>query len=286
MIIYKIWKGYLVRKGEKIVWNNLDKPWKEAISLAWESYKKGTIPIGCVIVNKEGEIVSKGKNQIFDTTSDNPLAGTNMAHAEMNALLGLNEADHPEIKSYILYTTMEPCPMCFGTAVMMSIRNIYFGARDGFAGATDLNHKLDYIRRKDIKVKNDEGELEVFQLILQSAYEYERKHPRIENILNAWKAVNNLAIDCGKEFYEVGYFPQAVNDNKTIEEVYNEVMIRYLEIRTCPLCGKNNDCRHSKECWCHSVTIPKSLTEMIPEDKKGKVCICKSCVDKFIGGIS
>lgn len=116
--------------------------------------------------------------------------------------------------------------LCVLVLQLWWVYEIYFGARDGFAGATDLNHKLDYIRRKDIKVKNDEGELEVFQLILQSAYEYERKHPRIENILNAWRAVNNLAIDCEKEFYKVGYFPQAVNDNKTIEEVYNEVMRR------------------------------------------------------------
>jgi len=205
------------------VWNNLEKPWQEAISLAWEAYKKRTIPIGCVIVNKEGEIVSKGQNQIFDLSSGNPLAGTNMAHAEMNALLGLNEIDHPEIRSYILYTTMEPCPMCFGTAIMMNIRNISYGARDGFAGATSLNDKLDYIKGKNINIEYEGGEIEVFQLILQSVYEYERQHLRIENILSTWKDVNNLAIDWGKKLYNIGYFPQAVNENKSIEKVYNEV---------------------------------------------------------------
>ncbi len=104
-----------------------------------------------------------------------------MAHAEMNALLGLNEIDHPEIRSYILYTTMEPCPMCFGTAIMMNIRNISYGARDGFAGATSLNDKLDYIKGKNINIEYEGGgEIEVFQLILQSVYEYERQHLRIE----------------------------------------------------------------------------------------------------------
>lgn len=208
-------------------WDDLEKLWQEAISLAWEAYKKGTIPIGCVIVNKEGEVISKGQNRIFDLNSDNPLAGTNMAHAEMNALLGLNEIDHPEIRSYILYTTMEPCPMCFGTAVMMNIRNIYYGAKDGFAGATSLNNKLSYIERKNINIQSEEGEIEVFQLILQSAYEYGRQHPRIEGILSTWRDVNNLAIDCGKQLYDIGYFPQAVNDNKSIEEVYNEVIEKY-----------------------------------------------------------
>lgn len=60
------------------MWGILDRPWQEAFKLAWDSYKKGTIPIGCVIVNKTGQIISKGQNQIFDKTSGSPLAGTNM----------------------------------------------------------------------------------------------------------------------------------------------------------------------------------------------------------------
>lgn len=96
--------------------------------------------------------------------------------------------------------------------------------------------------------------------------------------------MNNLAIDCGKELYELGYFPQAVKDNKSIEEVYNMVLKKYLDIRTCPLCGGDNGCRHNKECWCHSVTIPKELLDRVPDDKKGRTCVCKSCVDKFNKG--
>ena len=45
--------------------------------------------------------------------------------------------------------------MCFGTMVMMNIRNIYFAARDGFAGATALNDKLDYIKNKNIILKEE-----------------------------------------------------------------------------------------------------------------------------------
>lgn len=263
------------------MWQSLDKPWQEAITLAWEAYKSGTIPIGAVLVDKDGKIVSKGRNQIFDTTNRNPLAGTNMAHAEMNALFGLKAMDHPHIRTYILYTTMEPCPMCFGTAVMMNIRKINYGARDGFAGAAELNNKLEYIKNKNINLKYEGGEIEVFQLILQTAFEYERQHPRVEELFSTWRKVNNLAIDCGKELYDLGYFPQAVKDNKPIEEIYNEVIKKYLEIRTCPLCGKDNGCTHNKDCWCFSTTIPKGIFDLLPEDKKGKACICKSCVDKY-----
>lgn len=51
----------------------------------------------------------------------------------------------------------------------------------------------------------------------------------------------------------------------------------------CPICGNDNNCKHNKECWCHNVTIPNGLLDMIPEDKKGKACICKSCIDKYRG---
>lgn len=214
------------------MWNNLDIPWKEAFELAWESYKKGTIPIGCVIVSKEGKIISKGRNQIFDTPSESPLAGTNMAHAEMNALLGLKETEHPDIREYILYTTMEPCPMCFGTIVMMNIRSICFGARDGFAGATSLSNKLDYINNKSITISQGTEEIEAFQLILQSEFEYQRKHPKVEMILNVFRNTNNAAIECGYKLYKEGYFPQAIRRNISIEQVYNEVIKYYSEFKS------------------------------------------------------
>ena len=107
------------------MWRDLERPWQIAFEMAWDAYKNGSIPIGAVIVNAEGDIVSAGRNRRFDKDSSTPLVGTNMAHAEMDALFVLKEKEHPDIKSYILYSTMEPCPMCFGTAVMMNIRHIF-----------------------------------------------------------------------------------------------------------------------------------------------------------------
>lgn len=209
------------------MWNDIEVPWQLALELAWEAYREGTVPIGAVIVNGYGNVVSKGRNRIFDLTDYNQLSGTNMAHAEMNALLGLKGTKHPNIREYILYTSMEPCPMCFGTAIMMNIRNIYYGARDGFAGAAELNHSLDYIRKKNMNIKYEGGEVEAFQLILQSAYEYRRKHPRIEEILSSWRDVNHRAIELGKELHEMGYFDESAIDVLPIESVYNFVIDKY-----------------------------------------------------------
>lgn len=54
------------------------------------------------------------------------------------------------------------------------------------------------------------------------------------------------------------------------------------EDRKCPLCGEDNGCQHGKgDCWCNNVVVPKHIMDMIPEDKKGKACVCKSCIEKY-----
>ena len=54
-----------------------------------------------------------------------------------------------------------------------------------------------------------------------------------------------------------------------------------INTRTCPICGRDNGCMLSKDCWCYDVKVPKGLLDMVPEDKKGQACICKSCVEKY-----
>lgn len=52
--------------------------------------------------------------------------------------------------------------------------------------------------------------------------------------------------------------------------------------KICPICGKDNNCQHGEgSCWCTQVKIPKFVLELVPDDKKGKVCICKDCIDRY-----
>ena len=48
----------------------------------------------------------------------------------------------------------------------------------------------------------------------------------------------------------------------------------------CPLCGKPNQCMAHSEtpCWCNQVTIPEALIAIVPQQTKGKACICQSCI--------
>ncbi|HSH35993.1 cysteine-rich CWC family protein [Schnuerera sp.] len=52
--------------------------------------------------------------------------------------------------------------------------------------------------------------------------------------------------------------------------------------KICPICGKPNNCQHGQgNCWCENVSIPEYILDLVPEDKKGKVCICKDCINKY-----
>lgn len=54
------------------------------------------------------------------------------------------------------------------------------------------------------------------------------------------------------------------------------------EEKICPICGEPNNCQHGKgSCWCEKVVVPKYILDMVPDDKKGKTCICMSCIEKY-----
>jgi hypothetical protein len=55
----------------------------------------------------------------------------------------------------------------------------------------------------------------------------------------------------------------------------------------CPLCGKENNCAMATgadphSCWCMSLKVPEELLERIPKEIRGKACVCKECVEKYL----
>ena len=113
---------------------SLDRAWSECFDLAWEAFRTGNIPVGAVVVGPDGEVVSRGRNRIFDDdTPPGQLAGGYLAHAEVNALLGLDAERHWD--DHTLLSALEPCFLCMGAAWMSMIGGVSFAARDFFGGA-------------------------------------------------------------------------------------------------------------------------------------------------------
>jgi tRNA(Arg) A34 adenosine deaminase TadA len=118
-------------------------PWRECFELAWDAFRAGTIPVGAVVADGAGEIVARGRNRIFeDTAPPGQLAGSYLAHAELNALAGLpmlgaRDGRGP-FDGHTLYTTLEPCALCVGAALMMMVGQVRFASADHYGGGREL----------------------------------------------------------------------------------------------------------------------------------------------------
>ncbi|MDD4796208.1 MAG: tRNA adenosine(34) deaminase TadA [Eubacteriales bacterium] len=100
---------------------------RQAIALAKIAGSAGDVPIGAVVV-KNGAVIGRGYNRRQQD-------GDPTAHAEM---LALRDAARTlggwYLHSCVLYSTVEPCPMCAGAAIQARIPAICFGAADTRAG--------------------------------------------------------------------------------------------------------------------------------------------------------
>ena len=93
---------------------------REAIRLSVESVKKGGGPFGAVIV-KNGEIIAGSANSV--TVDNDPTA-----HAEVNAIRkAAKKLGTFDLSGCEIYTSCEPCPMCFGAIYWAHIDTIYYG---------------------------------------------------------------------------------------------------------------------------------------------------------------
>lgn len=101
---------------------------REALIEAYQAYKKGEVPVGCVI-EKDGIIIARGHNMVESL-------GRATAHAEILALEQANEQlGIWRLEDCNLYVTLEPCTMCLGAIIHARVKTIHIGARDLERGA-------------------------------------------------------------------------------------------------------------------------------------------------------
>ena len=107
----------------------MDKFLDAAIAEAKLGLGEGGIPIGSVLVY-EGKIIGRGHNMRVQK-------GSAILHAEMSALENAGRQPAAVYKQSILYTTLSPCPMCSGAAILYGIPQIVIGENQNFLGAED-----------------------------------------------------------------------------------------------------------------------------------------------------
>jgi len=102
---------------------------REALSEAKLGLQQGGLPIGSVLADKNGRIVARGHNLRVQS-------GDPTAHAETVCLRNAGRRrDWPELT---LVSTLSPCIMCTGTALLYRIPRVIVGENHNFLGAENL----------------------------------------------------------------------------------------------------------------------------------------------------
>ena len=108
---------------------NREEIMREALRLAGEAAENGEVPVGCVITDREGKIIGRGRNRREE-------ARDATAHAEMEAIREACEAVGDwRLDSCSIFVTLEPCPMCAGAIINARIPRVHFGAREENTGS-------------------------------------------------------------------------------------------------------------------------------------------------------
>ena len=107
-----------------------------ALKEAYKAYKKDEVPVGAIVVDKEGNIISKAYNQGEHGSSA-------LNHAEILAMLKASKKlSQQRLWDCKLYVTLEPCTMCATAISMMRIKEVIYGAPNPKGGAIENGVKF------------------------------------------------------------------------------------------------------------------------------------------------
>ncbi len=104
----------------------MDEFMHAAIEEAKQGLAEGGIPIGSVLVI-DGKIVGRGHNRRVQQ-------GSAILHAEMDCLENAGRLKAKDYQRAVLYSTLSPCDMCSGTALLYKIPKVVIGENRTFQG--------------------------------------------------------------------------------------------------------------------------------------------------------
>lgn len=147
---------------------------QEAIKLSIENVKKGGGPFGAIIV-KDGEIIAKAVNKV--TIKNDPTA-----HAEVEAIrIASKKLNNFNLSGCEIYTSCEPCPMCFGAIYWARLDKLYYANTKEDAEKTGFDDSFIY---NEIVLPSSERKLPNINILrdkaLQAFIEWEAKEDKTE----------------------------------------------------------------------------------------------------------
>lgn len=116
-----------------------DRLLQAAINEARQGLAEGGIPIGSVLVI-DNDIIGRGHNRRIQR-------GSAILHAEMDAIENAGRLTARDYRRAVLYSTLSPCDMCSGTALLYRIPKIVIGENRTFRGPED------YVRSRGVTLE-------------------------------------------------------------------------------------------------------------------------------------
>jgi tRNA(adenine34) deaminase len=214
------------------MWIDLSAPWQVCLEEAWAAFCAGSIPIGAVVVDAEGKILSRGRNHRKDEQAGKgEICGNHLAHAEINALLKVADLDKKTAYKSALYTTLQPCPLCFGAFYMSGLRELRYAARDAYAGSDDLLGKTPYLSIKPIRVippQDEELERMVIALFIAETLADFANRPDV--VVEAERTIQPVAVDFGEFLYREKWLPKMAQNKMTPKAMYENLIFLYTNV--------------------------------------------------------
>ncbi len=145
-----------------------------AIEKARYGVQNGQSPFGACVV-KNGEVISSGSNTVWKD-------GDITAHAEIEAIRkACKKLNSVDLSGCIVYSTCEPCPMCFTACYWAQISKIVYGARIkdakgfGFNEMLISNEQMKSLSKSKIEIKVDFLRDECIEVFKQWALQKDKK---------------------------------------------------------------------------------------------------------------
>lgn len=214
------------------MWDDIKRPWRACLELAWEAYVNASVPVGAVITDERGVIIAEGRNRVFDHfIMPNRISNHPFAHAEIDAMLQISSYQNKNIRDFTLYTTCEPCYFCFGAMMINSMKHLKFAARDKVGGATRLNISDSYIKKQNIEIDGPDWKLEPLIIALQTCYELnwivnhsntkkELKDKSLDHFISVWSRNRLEGTELGIQLFRDGSLEQFKNRRVEFSTVF------------------------------------------------------------------
>ena len=123
---------------------------QEAVKEAKKGWLKGEVPVGAILIDQSGNIMSRDHNRCISLNDPT-------AHAEILVIRrAAKRLENYRLTGTTMITTIEPCPMCMGAIMNARLDELVFGSFDPKSGAAGSVYNLaeDGKLRHRIKVRS------------------------------------------------------------------------------------------------------------------------------------